>query len=710
MKARRHEGEKARRHESTKGKRRERAKAVAFSLVSSIRAFVPSYLRAFVPFPLRAFSLSRLRAFALSCLFPLGGFAQLTNLPTLYINTENAQPVVSKVDYLNATVTILSSDATEEVTNLAAEIKGRGNSTWGMNKKPYRLKLNKKANLFGLPAKAKNWVLLANYADKTLMRNAVAFKIGEITGLEFTPSAKFVDLYLNGEFLGNYMLTDQIEVNDKRVNVEEQDSVDVREPEVTGGYLLEVDGFAADEPNWFTSSQGLKITIKYPDSDEIAAEQETYIQNYINAFESKLFAANFKDPEAGYRSMVDTASLVNWYIACELTGNSDSFWSTYLYKRRSNDKLYFGPLWDFDIAFNNDNRLGNAINKLMREHAFNPRTWIQRFWEDEWFQKAVERKWKALVDGGIYNQLTAYIDETATLLENSQVKNFQRWNILNTRVYRETYLFTTYAGGVNYLKTYLRDRITFLNTSFISPEPPQPTAPFVAEDFYYNILNKRTNNAIDVTGESTASGALLMLWAPADADDGQLWKIEAVDDTYFRFINKRSGLVMTANGRGNNLLQKDPDNADAAQKWKITPVLTGGLYGIESAVAPAYYSVNNNAGSFENGNKVIVYDNRIAESENQQWYIQKREMLETDNPPTRLIQTEKTTFTCRVSGNRLHVKELPDNAVLRVFNLHGVRIREVRPDNGQATVDLPQHGIYILHVITGKEMYSIKIK
>ncbi|MDR1120760.1 MAG: CotH kinase family protein [Dysgonamonadaceae bacterium] len=631
---------------------------------------------------------------------------QLTNLPAMYINTENAQPVVSKDNYLNATITVKSSVATEEVTNLVTEIKGRGNSTWGMAKKPYRLKLDKKANLFGLPAKAKNWVLLANYVDKTLIRNAVAFKISEIAGLEFTPSVKFIDLYMNNEFLGNYMFTDQVEVNEKRVNVEEQDTIDIREPEVTGGYLLEIDGFAASEPKWFTSSQGLKITIKYPKDDEIVKEQETYIRNYINTFESKLFSSNFKDSETGYRSMVDTISLVNWYIACELTGNSDSFWSTYIYKRRSDNKLYFGPLWDFDIAFNNDDRLGNAVRKLMREHAFNPRTWIQRFWEDEWFQKAVERRWKALVEDNLFDRLTTYIDETAALLDASQAKNFQRWNILNTKVYKEIYLFTTYQRGIDYLKLYLSERIDFLNESFISPEPPQPTEPFVAEDFYYSILNKRTNNAIDVTGESTASNALLMLWTPSDDDDGQLWKIEAIDNTYSRFINKRSGLVMTANGRGNNLLQKELNPADIAQKWKITPVLTGGLYGIESAAAP-YYSVNNNAGSFENGNKVIVYDNRITESENQQWYIQKREMIETQ---TGITHAEQMPFTYHVSGHRLYVKNLPESAVLRVYNLQGVRIREVRTARKQTSIDLPQQSIYILNIMYEGNTHSLKIK
>jgi hypothetical protein len=624
----------------------------------------------------------------------------------MYINTENARPIVSKDNYLNATVTVKSSVATEEVTNLVTEIKGRGNSTWGMAKKPYRLKLDKKANLFGLPAKAKNWVLLANYADKTLIRNAVAFKIGEITGLEFTPSAKFIDLYINGGFLGNYMLTDQIEVNEKRVNVEEQETTDIREPEVTGGYLLEIDGFAASEPEWFTSSKGLKITVKYPKDDEIVAEQRTYIRDYINTFESKLFGGNFKDSETGYRSMVDTVSLINWYIACELTGNSDSFWSIYIYKRRNDNKLYFGPLWDFDIAFNNDNRLGDAVRKLMREHAHHPRTWIERFWEDEWFRKAVERSWKALVDDNLLEQLTAYIDETAALLDASQAKNFQRWNILNTQVYLETNLYATYQRGIDYLKLYLSERIDFLNGSFVSPDPPLPTEPFVAENFYYSILNKRTNNAIDVTGESTASGALLMLWAPSDADDGQLWKIEALDNTYFRFVNKRSGLAMTANGLGNNLLQKEPNIADIAQKWKITPVLTGGLYGIESAVGPNYYSVNNNGGFFENGNKVIVYNNRITESENQQWYIQKREMIETSNG---IIRTEEMLFTSHISGNRLYIKKIPDDAVLRVFNLQGVRIREVRAAGEQTVITLPQQGIYILNIISKEKIYSLKI-
>jgi hypothetical protein len=638
-------------------------------------------------------------------IFCLQAQTQLTNLPSMFVITDDGSAITDKKIYDSARVTIRSSILADEITNIHAGIRGRGNSTWNMPKKPYRLKLDKKANIFGLPAKAKSWVLLANYADKTLIRNALAFKISETVALDFTPSVQFLDLYVNNEYLGNYMLTDQMEVGDNRVSIDEMLPADIQEPEISGGYLLEIDGFADTEPKWFTSSRGLKITIKSPDEDEITQEQENYIKNYINDFESRLFDSGFKDPVGGYRSWVDTLSLVNWYIACELTGNSDSFWSTYIYKKRNDNKLYFGPLWDFDIAFNNDNRLGDAVRKLMREQAHNPRTWILQLWKDEWFREAVERRWLELIYSGLENKLITYIDETAELLNASQQKNFQKWKILNTRVYKETFLFPTYTGGIDYLKTYIRERIAFLTGAFVVPEPEKPTPPFVAENFYYIIMNKRTNNVIDVTDESLNSGALLMLWAPKEADDSQLWKIESIDNTHFRLINKRSGLVMTADGRGNNLRQTDLNESVAAQKWKITPVLTGGLYGIESIVSP-YYSVNNNGGSFENGNKVIVWDNRIAESENQQWYIQKRELIEL---PTGINRLETIPIRYTVSGNYLYMENLPPDASFRLFNLQGVLMNEIRFAGTNGSVFLPQQGIFILHIHTGEKVYSMKI-
>jgi hypothetical protein len=618
---------------------------------------------------------------------------QLTNLPTIIIDTENRTPITDKTNYVNARLTVLSSNPEEAVQNVVTGIRGRGNSTWDMPKKPYRIKLDKKANLLGLKAKAKSWVLLANYADKTLMRNAVAFKISELTELAFTPSVKFVDLYINNAYQGNYMLTDQIQEGVGRVDIEEMPaSPDATE--ITGGYLLEIDGFASGEPYWFTTNHGLPITIKYPD-ETLDNPKYQYIKNFVNSFEGRLFSAEFKDPVAGYRPMVDTTSLINWYICCELTGNPDSFWSTFIYKQRSIDKLFFGPLWDYDIAFNNDNRLGDAINKLMRQEAHAPRTWIEQLWKDDWFRLAVEQRWKELVASDIEQTLINYIDETVTLLDRSQQQNFFQWRILGTLVYREQFLFPTYQGGVDYLKTYIRGRIAFLNQKLIIPESEKPTPPFEADNFYYSIMNKRTNNVIDITDESGANGALLMLWHPVEDKQSQLWKIEAVDDTYFRFVSKRSGLVMTATEMGTNLIQTERNDSDPAQKWRILPAAPGGLYGIVSDATSNHYSVNNNAGSFEDGNKVIVWTNNITGSENQQWYIAKRDVLVANEKPLLNIISP---FKWYSAGSRLIITDLPDNSIVILYSLNGVRLSKTLSVGNTATLTPPKHGLYTVAV------------
>ena len=264
---------------------------------------------------------------------------QYTQLPTFYIETDNPNATIGKKDYVSGKLTIVSSDQKECMTDALLGIRGRGNSTWGMAKKPYRIKFDSKTRLLNLNAKAKSWVLLANYADKTLMRNAVAFEVSSFLGMEFTPAVRFVDVVLNGEFMGNYMVSDQVEVAKGRVPVEEQETTDTEEPAITGGYLIELDGFASSEPVWFQTPKGLKVTVKYPKDDEINMKQRRYITDYICNFEDVLFSAQFTDPEEGYRAWIDEKSLIDWYIACELVGNSDSFWSTYIYKKREDKHL-----------------------------------------------------------------------------------------------------------------------------------------------------------------------------------------------------------------------------------------------------------------------------------------------------------------------------------------------------------------------------------
>ena len=399
-------------------------------------------------------------------------YPQLTTVPTIYINTEGGVPVVSKDDYVNAYVSVRGAANEEDnITEVLTEIKGRGNSTWGMDKKPYRLKFDKKIKFLGNAAKEKNWVLLANYADKTLMRNALAFETARnMFEFGFTPSVTFVDVVLNGENLGSYMLTDQVEVKSKRVPVTEQDeTTTINDPEITGGYLIEVDGFADSEISWFQTTKGMKVTIKYPKDDEINSDQSSYISNYTQQMENALFSSNYTNAETGWRKYIDEASMVDWYIACELFGNSDAWWSTYMYKER-NDVFKFGPLWDFDIAFNNDDRLGNATQKLMRTYAHDPKTWIARWWQDAGFVANVKARWAEVRKAGVKEFMINYINSTEEYLESSQQNNFQRWNILNKIVYRELAARGTYEAEVDFLRQYVGNRISYLDNQFSLPQ------------------------------------------------------------------------------------------------------------------------------------------------------------------------------------------------------------------------------------------------
>ncbi len=548
-------------------------------------------------------------AMALLALMPAAAREQLTDIPTIYIDTENGAGINSKETYTPATVTVVSTDEEECCTAVSTGIRGRGNSTWGMAKKPYRMKLDKKAQFMNLPAKAKNWVLLANYADKTLIRNAVAFEISRFIGLEYTPSVKFADVVLNDKYIGNYMVTDQTEVNPGRVPVEEQETTDTTEPAITGGYLLEVDGFADGEPVWFQTAQDVKITIKYPKDDEINQQQRDYITAFVGEFERRLFAEDFTDPEAGYAVMVNWESLVNWYIACELTGNSDSFWSTYIYKKRDDARLHFGPLWDYDIAFNNDNRLGNAVHKLMREHAHQPRTWITRIWKDPAFRLAVAQRWKELTDAGIEQHLLDTVDSYAALIDGSQKLNFEKWTILSDRVYLETELFDTYQGGVDYLKDYITERVSFLSDSFAEGDPSSWGGDIDTSATY---LIRHYSGCY--LGETEGTCRL------AAKDGAAEVSFSALPESEWYSVELPSGLYLGSNDRWDIKLFEDPSDKYAHFK-------------IEKASEPGYVIIRNE------GNRCLgtdineagggIYTDKSGSDLRHLWKLEKQEAGES---------------------------------------------------------------------------------
>lgn len=384
---------------------------------------------------------------------------QDTGLPAIYVST-GGREIANREDYVEGSIRIVKGFLDEEAFVGDLEIRGRGNSTWGMPKRPFRLRLKEQAILLGMPAN-RHWALIANYADKSLLRNDIAFELSRRLELEYTPRQQYADLFLNGAYMGNYNLTEHIRQGSDRVNIDQEN----------GGYILEADGYAYEEPVYFVTPQGMPITVKFPDEDDIRQDQIAYITNYYTAFENALFSDAFSDPDAGYQQYFDMATFVNYYLVNEICGNPDMFWSMRMYKKSSNDpKIYTGPVWDFDLAFNNDNRLNDAIMKLMLTDAHAPRQWINRFGQDPQFKKAVRDRWNAVKSDKIQT-INDYVDIRSQQLERSQHYNFMRWDILqDPNIHLNWYVGNTYGDYVDFLKNYLSVRIAWLDDVINSPQ------------------------------------------------------------------------------------------------------------------------------------------------------------------------------------------------------------------------------------------------
>lgn len=381
------------------------------------------------------------------------------DLPVLKILTDNLAPIVSKDSYIAGQMTLESNVVGTPAVVGGLQIRGRGNSTWGMPKKPYRVKLTDKQSLLGMPS-SKDWVLLANYSDKTLMRNWLAMQLGTDLGLAWSPRSQFVEVHVNNQYQGVYLLMENIKVASNRVNIDELAAADVAADKITGGYLLEVD-FRQDGHTMFTDIDELPIVFQSP--EEPAAAQEAYIKGYIDEFESVLHSGNFADPATGYAAYIDVDSFARWFIVNELFRNVDArMWSScWMYKPRGG-KLFMGPLWDFDISAGNID-----YNDAFKTAGWwiHDGPWFERLFQDPAFTARVRQIWNEMKTDELPAMLGS-IPPRALALQQSQLNNFERWPILETYVWPNNRIPGSFAGEVEYLSTWLTARAAWMDTQF----------------------------------------------------------------------------------------------------------------------------------------------------------------------------------------------------------------------------------------------------
>lgn len=365
----------------------------------------------------------------------------LSAIPELTITTTDPSiaEIPSKDYYLEGTLAVNGRGGYEDYTG-KTEVKGRGNSTWGYPKKPYRLKLNKKAEICGL-GKAKNYVLLANHLDPTLMLNSVAFKIGRLLELPFTNHAIPVDVVLNGIYKGSYLLTEQIEVKENRVDLDENNSV-----------MWELDSYWDDEPKFKSTAFNLPVMVKDPD---LTTEQFEYWKKDFNAFTTQ-FA---KEPLEGnsYVDMIDIESVAKFLITFNLVHNMEINHpkSVFLHKER-NGKYVMGPIWDFDWAYDYEgtsNHFGRYNTPLFSSSMNGVGTaFFQRFLQDSRVKTIYKRTWQDFKNNKL-DALLQYVDDYAVMLKPSVERNSELWE--NTR---------SFDTKVKELKTWLKNRADYIDS------------------------------------------------------------------------------------------------------------------------------------------------------------------------------------------------------------------------------------------------------
>lgn len=366
------------------------------------------------------------------------------SLPHIRINTHGGVAISSKDNYVQANISI---DGINLYSNYSGttQIKGRGNSTWTYPKKPYRLKLDTKASLFGLSSE-KDWVLLANYLDETHLLNSIAFFAGQKLKIPYTNNAIPVELTINDKYVGLYLFTEQIEAETNRVNIG------------NGGVLLELDDYYDEDWKFKSTNYNLPVMVKAPDLTS-NSELNT-IKNSFQQMENLVSAATF--PNNNYRDYIDAESIVNYLIVFMLTDNEEMNHPKSIYMNKTATGKYFmGPLWDFDWAYGYEGSAGKHFSRYNTffwtgTKAADGTRFFSRFLSDPVITQLLKQKWAAFTTS-YSNELIQFINDQAYIVENARNRDYVLWKRGNTN----------YLTDIGLLKTWINNRISYL-TGYIN--------------------------------------------------------------------------------------------------------------------------------------------------------------------------------------------------------------------------------------------------
>ena len=408
----------------------------------------------------------------------------LTDLPQLRIATRDGAPIASKEVYVDATFKLTNPAVSAQPVDLNGKIRGRGNITWGQPKNPYKVQFSndaayaKVADFLGMK-RNRNWALLADYFDRSLIRNKLALSLGSSVvfsdGIKWTPSGQHVEVWLNDDYVGVYLFTEDIRIDPARLNIRKMSSKPA-DSEIDGGYIVEVDApldcYAGDDINLqLVTPQGARICIDTPDEEAITPAQLAYIKDLLLRVEEDMYGANRID-------RLNAASFADWYLLQELFKNvdanfysSDFMWKDSDASASPQDRLLnMGPIWDFDLSVGNAFWFDAWMVDGCRVTAQDPRgfgNWYRKIFDNPAFLSLTLERWKSKRPA-LERFINASIDTYSRRLAQAQERNFARWPIFGVPL-TNYYIFSSHAEEVAFVRTFLNARTAWLDRVFASP-------------------------------------------------------------------------------------------------------------------------------------------------------------------------------------------------------------------------------------------------
>ncbi|MGM9680890.1 MAG: CotH kinase family protein [Eubacteriales bacterium] len=385
-------------------------------------------------------------------------------LPILYLTTKNGAAITSKEVYIEGTISVLNTEDQYLIDNLAMEIRGRGNYTWSSQapngKVPYKIKLSEKQNLLGEGnGKCKIWTLLADHCDQALLRNYTTLNFARsLSGIAWNSAARSVEVYLNGEYRGVFLLCEQNQVNKYRVNIND----DIEAEPDQRGYLIELSGYAED-PYFVVSGTKYQIISDLSTNTDLFYRQYAYIEEYL----WQCWYAVQGGDQTTIEQLIDIDSVIDTYLVEELFKNLDAGWDSFYMYKDIGGKLVFGPIWDFDQSGGNaDEGCENYYD--LRGGITN--SWFKTFLQYGWFKAKLTARWNELK--GQIDTIPDMIRTQAQAGYNSYCRNFERWPIFGQKINRETAVIRalkSYKEHYEYYANWMANRIEWLDEYWNAP-------------------------------------------------------------------------------------------------------------------------------------------------------------------------------------------------------------------------------------------------